>query len=63
MVMAELAKGTLSGKGKTKLISSIAGAMFRYKSFPTKQEYDQVAKQIITDYPFLRSSSGTGFVS
>ncbi len=29
MVMAGLAKGALSGKGKTKLISSVAAAVFR----------------------------------
>lgn len=61
--MAELANGMLSAKGKTKFISSVAAAIFRFKSLPTKEEYEQVAKEIISKYPFLRSSNGTGYVS
>lgn len=63
MVMAELKSGALSGKGMTKFISSVAAAIFRYKSFPTRQEYDLVASRIVSKYPFLRSSNGTGYVS
>ena len=62
MVMAGLEKGLLSGKGKTKFISSVAGAMFKYKSYPTSAEYEMVGTLIIKKYPFLRSSCGTGYV-
>lgn len=63
MVMTDLTKGMLTGRSKTKFISSIAAAIFRFKSFPTKEEYDHVSQLIISKYPFLRSSSGTGHVS
>ena len=60
--MAELQKGMLSGSGKAKFIASIAAAIFRFKAYPTSQEYDNIGQQIITMYPFLRSSSGVGYV-
>ena len=50
--MSELSKGVLSGKGKTKFISSVAAAVFRFKSLPTREEYDRVAKQIVTKISF-----------
>lgn len=62
VVMADLAKGMLTGKGKTKFVSSIAAAIFRFKRFPTREEYDHVGEVIVSTYPFLRSKSGTGWV-
>lgn len=61
-IMAELEKGFLSVNGKSKFIGSIAAAIFRHKSYPTKDEYSHVGEQIVSSYPFLRSSSGTGYV-
>ena len=43
-VMAGLKKGMLSGKNKTKMLSTIAGAMFLHKSYPTPDEYDHVCR-------------------
>ena len=63
IVMCELEKGTLSSKGKTKLIGSVAAAMFRFKSYPTRREYEHVGELLIEKYSFLRSSSGSGYVS
>lgn len=63
IVESDMMKGILSGKSKTKFISSVAAAIFRFKSFPTKEEYDHVSQQIVTKYPFLKSSSGTSYVS
>lgn len=63
MVMSELKKGMLSIRAKPKFISAVASAIFRYKSYPTTDEYERVGKLIISKYPFLRSSNGTGFVS
>lgn len=63
MVMTDLEKGMLTVKGKTKFISSVAAAIFRFKSFPEKHEYEHVGQVIISKYPFLKSSSGTGYVS
>ena len=63
MVMTDLAKGMLTVKRKTKFISSMAAAIFRFKSFPEKHEYEHIGQVIISKYPFLKSSSGTGYVS
>ena len=63
LVMCELKKDMLSIAGKTKFISAVAASMFHHKSYPTKQEYEHVGQQIIEKYPFLRSASGTGYVS
>ena len=63
VVMSELDKGFLSGKGKTKFIADVAAAIFRFKSYPTNEEKQHVAHQIVSKYPFLRSSLGTGYVS
>ena len=63
MVMTDLAKGMLTVKSKTKFISYVAAAIFQFKSFPGKYEYEHVYQVIISKYPFLKSSSGTGYVS
>ena len=62
-VMVGLEKGILSGKTKSKFIGSVAAAIYRYKSYPSREEYERISKQIIIKCPFLRSSSGTGYVS
>ena len=62
-VMMELEKGYLSAKGMTKFIGSVSAAIFHLKSYPTTDEYHHIGQQIISKYPFLKSSSGTGYVS
>lgn len=49
-----------------KFITSIAEAMYRFKSYPTKEQYDHVANQVVKKWPFLETRSGhvsTGHVS
>ena len=43
---------TLSGKPRTKFVSVIAEAIFRYKSYPTTEEYEHVAQQIVRNGHF-----------
>ena len=43
-VMSGLQKGALSGKAKSKFIASVAAAIFRFKTLPTKAEYEHVGK-------------------
>lgn len=62
-VMTELSKGYLSSKGKPKFIASVGAAIFHLKSLPTKDEYQHIGQQIVSKYPFLKSSNGTGYVS
>lgn len=45
--MGGLEKGFLTGTAKTKFIGSVTAAMFRYKGYPTKEEYDHVGQQTV----------------
>ncbi len=63
IVMVDLEQKKLSGKARAKFIASISSAIFKYKGYPTRDEYNHVGAQIVKKYPFLRSSSGTGYVS
>ena len=38
-----------------KLVTRIAHVMFDYKRYPTRKEYERVAKQLVDKYPFLAS--------
>ena len=62
-VMAGLNMGVLSVASRTKFFSRIAGAIFNFKSYPTKDEYNHIGHQVIAKYPFLRSEEGPGYVS
>ena len=62
-VMAGLNMGVLSVGSRTKFFSRIAGAIFNFKSYPTKDEYNHIGHQVIAKYPFLCSEEGTGYVS
>lgn len=60
VVMSDLAKNRLSGKARTKFISSVASAIFKYKNYPTDDEYNHIGSQIIKKFPFVKASSGSG---
>lgn len=62
-VMAALKKKMLSGRSKGKFIKAVAAAIFRFKGYPTTPEYEHIGQQIISKYPFLKSMSGSGYVS
>lgn len=51
----------LTGTARGKFVTSIAEAIYRYKSYPTKDEYDHVALQTVKKWKFL--NCGTGHVS
>ena len=46
-----------------KFITEIAHALFSYKSYPTREEKDHVARQCVKKFPFLEATCGTGYVS
>ena len=62
-VMAGLEKNFFSGTVVTKFLAAVAAAIFRYKGYPTTAEYEHIGQQIIAKCPFLKRSSGTGYVS
>lgn len=39
----------------TKFLTRIANVMFLYKRYPKRADYESVAEQIVTRYPFMRS--------
>ena len=51
----------LYGKPRTKFITIIAQSIYRFKSYPTKEERQHVVQQIYKKWPFL--DDGKGLVS
>ena len=58
-VKQELSTGILSGKARTRLIFTVANAMFEYTHYPTREEYDHVARQIVRKYEFMSDDRGS----
>ena len=58
-----LKHGSLTGKAMVKFITEISHALFSFKSYPTAEERDHVARQCVKKFTFLEASSGTGYVS
>ena len=52
-VMAGLEAENLVGNARTKFITAIVNAIFRYKSYPTDEEYHHVAQQVVRKWKFL----------
>ena len=46
-----------------RFLTTVARAIFSIKCYPTGNEYMNIAKQIVSKYPFLASSAGTPYVS
>lgn len=54
---------SLNGKAAVKYVMEIAQALLHFKSYPTREEKEHVARQCVKAYSFLEASSGTGHVS
>ena len=52
-VMAGLEAENLMGNARTKFKTTNANAIFRYKSYPTDEEYHHVAQQVVRKWKFL----------
>jgi len=48
----------LMGLPRVKLVSTIADAIHAYKAYPTHQELQHVAIQMVTKWPFLAMANG-----
>ena len=46
---------TFQPKQLAKLFTRVANVMLMYKRYPTKRDYEQVARQTVEKYPFLAS--------
>ena len=58
-VSKELSTGNLSAISRSRLIFTVASAVFKYASYPTREEYDHVARQIVKKYKFMADSKGS----
>jgi hypothetical protein len=53
-VTAALASGKMTLETKTFFLSTIAGAMFTYKRYPSSDDYTNVARATCAKYPFMK---------
>lgn len=56
-----LANKKLIGKSRTKFITIIAQSIYRFKNYPTEDEYIGVVQELVKKWPFL--DEGKGIVS
>ena len=57
-IQAGLDEKNLTGRARAKFITSIAEAIYRFKSYPTREEYEHVANQIVKKWTFLETKTG-----
>lgn len=57
-IQAGLDEQNLTGKARAKFITSIAEAMYRFKSYPTKEEFEHIASQMVKKWKFLETRTG-----
>lgn len=62
-VASALASGKMTLETNTFFLSTVAGAMFTYKRYPTSDDYTNVARTICAKYPFMKSPTGKPYVS
>ena len=58
-----LSQGKITKTCRTAFFSAVASAMYRYKRYPTRDDYVSVARQNVEIYPLLGSPQvGTSYV-
>ena len=45
----------MTGKARTRFVSAVAAAVFRYKSYPNNSEFEHVAEQMVKAYLFMHN--------
>lgn len=58
-VEEQLVDGNLTAKARKRFMLTVANAVFKYTTYPSKMEYDHVAKQIVEKYPFMGDKKGS----
>ena len=53
----------MSNKVRSHFLSSVAAAILSYKLYPSREDYNCVARTIVQEYPFLKAPPGAGFTS
>ena len=62
-VTSALSTGKMTMETSKAFLSAVASAMFTYKKYPTNDDYSNVARTIITKYPFMKSPTGKPYVN
>ena len=57
-VQIGLDQQALTGRPRAKFITTIAQAVYRFKSYPTADEYRHIAQQIVKKWKFLEAKNG-----
>lgn len=60
-ISSALDKKKLTGTPRAKFITVIAQSIYRFKNYPTDDEYVQVVQEMVKKWPFL--DDGKGLVS
>uniref|UniRef100_A0A1X7T5M6 PB1 domain-containing protein n=1 Tax=Amphimedon queenslandica TaxID=400682 RepID=A0A1X7T5M6_AMPQE len=50
----------MSNKTRSDFLSSVASAILSFKLYPTREDYNCVARSIVKEYPFLKAPPGAG---
>ena len=53
----------MNNETESAFISAVGASIFKYKNFPTKEDYIEMATSIIEKYPFIKASRGKPYVS
>ena len=54
-VESALKAGKLTSETRSAFLSSVASAMYAYKKYPTRDDYNCVARTIVAKYPFMKA--------
>jgi hypothetical protein len=57
-IQAGLDEENLTGEARAKFITSMAESIYRFKSYPTKEEYEHVANQVVNKWGFMETKTG-----
>ena len=59
-VTAALETGQMTHETESAFLSAVASSIFKYKRYPTKEDYVDVATCIIQKYPFMKNTKSQG---
>ena len=62
-VASAFSTGQMTMETTKSFLSAVASAMFTFKRYPTNDDYSNVARTIVTKYPFMKSPTGKPHVS
>ena len=57
-IQAGLDEKNFTGRVRAKFMISIAEAIYRFKSYPTQEEYQHVARQVVKKWALLETRKG-----